>query len=187
MLSDPEIEVRRAAYDTLLYWKENPEVCLFLLKVLEQSAGSKKNDVPVVAALVAVLLASDLPETQRDLGKFLDDYGVKNQDGAAVLIQVADELGNRETSRHCVGAFGSANCFAASFACRRAVIQAMTPVCRPQAIEALIALLPDVDGEARGDIVRGPVRNLGPTAWHESRGLACLVEKPPGSSSSFRR
>ena len=42
VLSDPEIEVRRAAYDTLLYWKENPEVCLFLLKVLEREARQQE-------------------------------------------------------------------------------------------------------------------------------------------------
>ena len=79
---------------------------------------------------MAVLLASDLPETQRDFGKFLDDYGVKNQDGAAVLIQVADELGQQgdEQALASLGRLTRLKCFAASFACRRAVIQAMTLV-----------------------------------------------------------
>ncbi len=55
-------------------------------------------------------------------------------------------------------------CFSETFACRRAVVQAIVAVRRPEAVESLIALLPEVDGEVRGDVLRHLAALSG--QWH---------------------
>jgi hypothetical protein len=41
-----------------------------------------------------------------------------------------------------------------TYACRRAVIQSLIEVRRPEAVTALVACLPKLDGEVRGDVVQ---------------------------------
>jgi hypothetical protein len=173
LLIDPAREVRHAAYDTLLGWKDQREVCLFLLKNLQQETRSKQGELPVVMALTAVLLASDLPDTQRDVTKLLDDYVAKGQDGASFVTTLADELGQQDSPQALASLqrMIALKCFSSTFACRRAVIQNIIRIRLPQAVERLIELLPQVDGEARGDIVRylaelsGEQHGINRTAW----------------------
>jgi hypothetical protein len=58
-----------------------------------------------------------------------------------------------------------------TYACRRAVIQALIEVRRPEAVAALVACLPKLDGEVRGDVIRfleeisGQRNGLDVNAW----------------------
>ena len=106
--------------------------------------------------VLAVLLASDLPETQQRLRKFLETWLAKSNEGALLVAAVADELGLRADAQSfaTLKKLTQQKCFADFFVCRRAVVQAMIRVRTIESVEALLALLPKVDGEVRGDIVR---------------------------------
>ncbi len=137
--ADPAAEVLQAAYEALLAGKDDNDACVFLLKNLSKEIHAKKIGIRLVAPLIAVLLASDLPDTQRDLGKFLDQYVVPTGDGVLAIATVADELG-RQADRQALASLQrmtELKCFAKVFACRRAVIQAMIRVRLPQAVGAL--------------------------------------------------
>ena len=154
-LTDSAPAVRRIAYRTLLAWKDDQQIAAFLLRTLNKESRAKKKGASCVVPLAAILLASELPDIQRDLSKFLDAYAT-SQKGAAALIGVADELGAQAeaSSLASLCRMTELKCFADSFACRRAVVQAMVLIREPEAIDALIALLPKVDGEVRGDVLR---------------------------------
>jgi len=162
-LADREPDVRRAAYETLLGWKDDAQVGDFLLKTFQHDAAPKKTDprprknsAPTTVPVLAVLLASDLPETEQRLRKFLETWLAKSQEGALMVGTVADELGlladvqALATLKKLTGQ----ECFTECFACRRAVVQAMIRIRTTESVGALLALLPKVDGEVRGDIVR---------------------------------
>ena len=149
--TDPAAEVRCAAYETLLTWKDDREVCVLLLKSLKRETLSKKGDIQLCTSLMAVLVASELPETQDDLSNL-----ATSRDGIVTVTMVADELGRQggEQALTSLQRMSEVKCFARSFAYRRAVVQAMIGIRLPQAVEHLIMLLPRLDGQVRGDVVR---------------------------------
>ncbi|MGD0654432.1 MAG: VWA domain-containing protein [Thermoguttaceae bacterium] len=155
-LTDPAEEVRRAVYETLLTWRDDRQVDVFLLKVLEKETRANKGGTSFAAPLIAVLFASKLPDTQHDLFKFLDAYASASQEGIAAIITAADELGKQgdEQSLASLRKMTRLKCFSSVFALRRAVVQAIILIRLPEAVQALTSLLPDVDGEVRGDILR---------------------------------
>jgi hypothetical protein len=173
--TDPAEDVRRAAYETLLTWKDDRQVNLFLLKALEKETRSNKGGMMLVAPLIAVLLASESADTQQELDKFLDGYVAAPKDGVSALAIVADELGKQadKQSLESLKKMTRLKCFSGTFAIRRAVVQAIILVHLPGAIQELISLLPDVDGEICGDILRHLAavsgRSFGPDgkAWLE--------------------
>jgi hypothetical protein len=162
-LADRAEEVRRAAYETLLVWKDDPEVCDLLLKTLDREGRDKKAGIAVVPPLIAILLASDLANTEAELNQFVETYLARSKDAVAAVTAVADELGNQadEQAFHSLRKLARLKCFSESFACRRATVQAMIQIRRPEAIEALLALLPRTEGEICGDIVRHLTRISG--------------------------
>ena len=110
----------------------------------------------IAASLLAVLVASDTPETQHDLKKLLDGSVATGHASAVVVVAVADALGS-QGDKEAVTALrrlSQPKYFADVFACRRAVVQALAMIRLPEAIDVLVALLPKMDGEVRGDIVR---------------------------------
>lgn len=174
-LADPADQVRRAAYETLLVWKDDRQAVAILLKTLERETRANKGSMTLIAPIIAVLLASELPDTQQDLAKFLDGYAAASNDGVAAIAIVADELGKQADKQSLVSLkrMTRLKCFTGTFAIRRAVVQAMILVRLPEAIQELMSLLPDVDGEVRADILRHLAavsgRSFGPDgkAWLE--------------------
>jgi hypothetical protein len=154
-LKDRAPEVRRAAYEMLLGWKDDDRVCNYLLTTLDRESRAQ-GGAGVAAPLVAVLLASELPDAQRGLGKFLETYLAKSKEGVGVVASVADELGTEgdEQAIAALERLAQQKCFSESFACRRASVQAMIRIRRPQAVAALITLLPGLEGEVRAEVVR---------------------------------
>ena len=155
-LTDADADVRCAAYETLLGWKDDAQVGDFLLKSLKRDNTTKKSGIPTAVPVLAILLASDLPETQQRLRKFLDTWLAKSKEAAPILGTVADELGLRADlqSFATLKKLTEQKWFNDFFACRRAVIQAMIRLRTTESLAALIVLLPKIDGEVRGDIVR---------------------------------
>jgi HEAT repeat protein len=149
-LADPEDEVRRAAYEALLTWTGDRQTEIFLLTTLEKETRANKENITLIAPIIGVLIASELPETQHDLSKFLDGYTASSQNGIAAIILVADELGKQadKQSLASLQKIAALKCFSDSFACRRAVIQSMILIHQPKAVEALIALLPETEAKS---------------------------------------
>jgi hypothetical protein len=181
-LADSATEVRRLAYRTLFAWKDDRQIAPFLLKALNKESRAKKQGTSLFVPVAAVLLASELPDTKRDLTKFLGIYAA-SPEGKAALIAVADELAAQaeqssddqsaddESSLASLRPMTELKCFADSFAVRRAVVQAIARIRRPEAIDLLLALLPKLDGEVRGDVLRrlaavaGQWLGSDPKAW----------------------
>jgi hypothetical protein len=167
-LADPAEAVRRAAYEALLTWRNDRQVDIFLLKTLEKETRGNKTGSLFIAPMIAVLLASNLPDTERDIEKFLDAYAPASQEGIAAIITAADELGKQggEQSFESLGKMVKLKCFSSTFAIRRAVVQALILIRLPESVGLLVSIMPDVDGEIRADILR----RLGAVAgqWHGS-------------------
>ena len=155
-LLDSKVEIQRAAYETLLTWKERREVCIYLSRILDKEIKGKKTRLPLAGSLLAVLLASDTPETQRDLKKQLDGFVGKGHEAAPVIVTVADAWGDQgdQQAVTALKRMTGLKFFSDVFACRRAVAQALCAIRLPEAVDALMDLFPKIDGEVRGDVVR---------------------------------
>ena len=165
--ADSAEEVRRAAYETLLTWKNDRQVDILLLKALEKETRTNKQGVTLSAPLIAVLLASESAETRQELDKFLDAYTGTAKNGTvaeakigaaplAAIITVADELGKLGDRQSLLSLkrLTGLKCFSGNYAIRRAVVQAIILIHSREAVQEQISLLPEVDGEIRGDILR---------------------------------
>ncbi len=172
-LTDPAEEVRRAAYHTLLAWKDKRAVNPFLMRMFNAEVRGKKGNIQVAVPLLAVLLASNLPETKHDLARLMKGYAAAGSEGVNLITTAADGLGkeNDQQSVTILQRMSKLTCFSETFACRRAIVQAMVAIRLPESIDALIELLPKVDGEARGDMLRhlanvsGEQYGAHPEAW----------------------
>ena len=151
VLNDSSADVRRAAADALLTWKDDREVCVFLLKSLKQEFLGKKNNPQVGVPLLMALAASELPETRDDLNKFS-----ASREGLLAVAMVADELGKRGDERALTSLkrMSELKCFSSTYACRRAIVGAMISIRTRPSLDALLTLLPHLDGEVRGDVLR---------------------------------
>jgi len=176
VLLDPAEEVRRAARQTLLAWRDRAEVGEFLLVSLEREKRSAGARVEVLAPLMGVLLAWNQPDCRSGAEKLIEASLANSKPCLLAVIAVADELALPSgTERGALEALGVLKRLArlppvwATFAARRAVVQAMIRIRRPQALETLIELLPNADGEVGADIVRH---------------LAAVTEQPHGTDAA---
>ena len=64
-------------------------------KTPRREVHSKKGRPALIEPLVAVLLASEIPEIQRDVKQLIDGRLASSADGPATLIAVADALGKQ--------------------------------------------------------------------------------------------
>lgn len=146
-------EVREAALKTLFSFKDDPQVCEYLLQTLNRDKARKMPE-EASDALLLVLLSSELPEVQEDLFAFLDAAGSQPRSGPPLSLVLADSLGQRgdEASAAALVRLASCDSFGKHFAFRRAVIQALSQIRHAAAIDAMLEILPKVEGEARADI-----------------------------------
>ena len=98
-LADSLPEVRQAACETLLAWKDDREVAAFLLTALAKEKTGRRNAALILAPLLTVLLASDVPDVPRELDKSLAAAIKTTPDAIATLIALADELGEQGDKR----------------------------------------------------------------------------------------
>jgi hypothetical protein len=152
-------ENRRVACRMLLTWMDQPEVSDYLLKIVEKKGRSKTptvSDAQTLRLLLMVLAASDQADVQHDLEKLVTAYLAASKNNLPTLLAVADELGNQgdsvavATLRH----LSAWKQFTAIFAFRRAVVQGLIRCRRADAIDALVGLLGQIDGEVYGNAVQ---------------------------------
>ena len=158
-LDDRLPEVRGAAYQTLLGWKDQREVSDYLLKIAGKKGHGKTSavgDAPSLVPLLMVLAASDQADVQRGLEKFVTSHLAGSKNNLAPLLAMADQLGEQgdaaavATLRHLT----AWKQFTTVFAFRRAVVQGLIHCRQVEAIDALVGLLGQVDGEVHGDVVQ---------------------------------
>ncbi|HUY89970.1 MAG TPA: VWA domain-containing protein [Pirellulales bacterium] len=154
-LTSPFEDVRHASYRTLLGEVDRQEVCEVLAANVEKSLRKSAAE-PAVCGMLGVLLASELEPVQEQTAKLLALAARQPGAGWEVLTALADELGSEGGARSVKSlvTLSEQPLFGQIFAARRAVVQALTRIESPEAIDALIAILSRVQGEVRGDIAK---------------------------------
>jgi hypothetical protein len=146
-------DVQKAALQSLLKFSQTREVCDYLKADLAKDVKKGQIDASGTAAL-AVLLASDIPEIQKDVRSSLDKI-MASPDGALRLVTLVDALG-------AAGDDGGLKALLKvrevplfqKFGPRRALAQALVQFRNPDAVTALIDILRTVQGETRVEISR---------------------------------
>lgn len=154
-LTSPFEDVRHASFRTLLGETNNEEVCNVLAANVEKSLR-KGPAAPAVCGMLGVLLASELEPIKNETTELLSLAAKQPGPGWAVLTGLADELGleGDERSIKSLVKLSEHPLFGNVFAARRAVVQALRRIERPEAIDALIEILSRAHGEVRGDIAK---------------------------------
>jgi hypothetical protein len=154
-LRDASPEVRVAAYETLRTYADDSDICNLLFASLRKAVKAKGVSQGA-DVLLAVLLASEEESVVNDVSTFLDKQMISAPNGAALVALTADNLGLHGEPQDLppLKKLTTTKLFQDNFAVRRAVVQAIMRVREPATIELLIALLGDLKGEARGDIVQ---------------------------------
>lgn len=154
-LTSPFEDVRHGSYRTLLADTESEEVCDVLIDHAQKALRKGTADWST-CGIVAVLLASKLEPVEETVNELLDKAARQGGIGWELLVNVADELGLEGDDR-CVKSLVKLSeqpLFDGLFGARRAIIQALTRIERPEAIDALISILGRTNGEVRLDIGR---------------------------------
>lgn len=148
-------DVRAAAYETLLSYKENEEVTASFLTQAEKEI---KRGVPrdETGTMLAVALASHTAATEERALRVLDSAVAQPKGGLLLVVTLADALGAEASpsSLATLVKISRRPIFDEQFAVRRSVVQALTKIEETDAIDALVNLLAKAQGEVRGDIVR---------------------------------
>lgn len=154
-LTSPYEDVRHASYRTLLGEVDKQEVCDVLAANVEKSLR-KQTATPATCGMLGVLLASELDPIKAETTELLTLAAKQPGPGWEVLTGLADELGleGDERSVKSLVKLSEHPLFAQVFAARRAIVQALRRIERPEAIDALIEILGRVQGEVRGDIAK---------------------------------
>ncbi|HUY92488.1 MAG TPA: HEAT repeat domain-containing protein [Pirellulales bacterium] len=196
-------EVRKASYETLLEFKNNEQVCDYLFDTIKKDM---KKGMPRdgASAVLGVVLAADSPSVQKQAEAVLEEAAKQPKGGLLLLVTLADGLGQQgdPTSLATLLKLSKLPLFENEFAVRRSVVLALTNVQEPEAVDALIDMLGQLQGEVRGDIARyltsisGEQHELDAAAWLEwwkanregfqfpLRGQKVVVAKPKPQSMS---
>ncbi len=172
-LNDEAREVREAAYETLLKFSGNEEICNYFLDYLNRSA--RKGDLNERAVpMLAALLASPVDEVDLGTRELLDVVLDKSKKGELLVTELADELGNRdaEDSVPPLVKLSKSQMFVDHFGVRRAVVDALIRLDRLSAVDELIRFLVDVQGEARADILKYLTAITGQNFLNDSKAWA---------------
>ena len=154
-LRDNDEAVRRAAYETLLTYKDSQEVCDAFIDTLNRDARKKRVE-PQTPLLLAVLLSSGLENIQQSAMRYFDESLAASREGPAFVADMADKLaahGGADDVRP-LERLMQTKLYQQHFFVRRAVIRAATAIPETPAIDLLLEKLSSTEGEIRADIVQ---------------------------------
>jgi hypothetical protein len=154
-LASPDDEVHRAAYETLLKFKADKDICRCLQETIETRLEKGHGDREASGAL-GVLLASDSADAVKAAQSLLERVSRAGKSGLPVLVLLADDLGSQADE---IGLRGLLKLmqlppFPVEFSLRRAIVQNLAGIRKREAIGALLSILPSAAGEVRADIVQ---------------------------------
>ena len=150
-------EVYQAAYETLFEFKDNSDVCAFLLVTVTKESR-RNGGTDTTPMLLAVLLGSDLPEVERDVLALMETLG-STPDGLFAAERLVDGLGEhaRADDAARLKKLIKLKIYEREFGFRRAVAQAAGKIEDPAGIDVLVEMLKGpngVNGEVAADIVQ---------------------------------
>lgn len=147
---DPSPAVRSTAGEVLFSFKDHARLRPAL------RAELKKEINETTSILLAAWLAGADARERQEMIDGLNKLYLKRPEGHYSLFTVADWLATQQYGSAVVvlSAFADLDPFKRQFAFRRCVVMALTGVRHPEAVDRLVALLPQVDGEVRADIIR---------------------------------
>lgn len=153
-LSDQAIEVRKAAYQSLLRQRAEPEIadCLGQEFTRACKAGLTSQTVALVALAAA---ATDEPIREEVIKTLNGTLGTPKADALlmADLIDNLAEEGSRD-SLAVLDTFRQTAHFRSHIGFRRTVVQALTRMRHKQAIDTLVELFPTLQGEMLNDALQ---------------------------------
>ena len=152
-LVDPAPEIRQAAYDALLKFRNHREATDFVLQRVRKPARGPLNDA-IGPLLYAFLLSSDLPEVYEPALSLLDEGANAGKLAPAFAVNMADMLAVHHQALDVVALTRLTDTNLGShFVVRRTVVRALSLVDDKSAIDALIGLLDKFRGEAQADVM----------------------------------
>ncbi|HEX4130670.1 MAG TPA: VWA domain-containing protein [Pirellulales bacterium] len=188
-LVDDVEQNRRTAYDTLLKINRQQEVCDFLIAQLNvESRRGRPGPVPVM--VMGVLLSSPIENIDRSTMRYLDEDLPTVKDGGAFLVFLADLLamhGDLADLAPLVK-ITRTRLFEQEFGVRRATLAAFSCIEHNEAIDALVTLLPKLEGEAHADAYEHLARVSGQKFpendqwakwWKENKATFVYPKLPP--------
>lgn len=147
-------DVRYGCYRVLLEDGESETVCDFLLERATKAFRNGAVDWST-CGIFGALLASDLEPVEQKTSELLQRAARQPGLGWELLVNLADEFGSQgnDQSLKSLVKLSKQPLFEV-FAARRAIVQALMRIERPEAIDALISILSRTQGEVRADIGR---------------------------------
>lgn len=152
--SDPEPQVRTATQHGLAKLAENSAVSKFLLDDLKRLLR-KPGTEQLVAELFRALAGPEDEDLQVELIKLLDEYLRTPKGNVLLPMSLIDDFGTQGDTKaaRSVTLLARAKPFESKFGYRRCLIQAMTRIRDPLAMDFLIEHLPKLKGLAEHDAI----------------------------------
>ncbi len=152
--ADEDESVRLATRAALGKLADDSLVNRFLVDELKRSLR-KTMATEVSVELLRALLVSNVEDRQSELLTFIDEYLATPKGNLLVPMTVIDDFAEQGTADavRSVTLLAKASVFETHFGYRRCVVQAMTKIRRPEAVDFLIKLLPKTDGLIQYDVV----------------------------------
>lgn len=152
-LHDTNPEVVQAAFQTLLTYRNQPEIVPLLIQTLRKDAAQVDGSF---LALLTVVANSDLPQAKEQLVLLVDMTIGTNPRRWQKLTVKMDQLvqGGGPKALAALQVLRQSQPFQKDFGFRRAVVQATISLRTPEAVDELIQWLESLEGEARGDVMR---------------------------------
>lgn len=151
------MEVHEAAYETLVTFKDDQEICDYLLATVTKDS-SRRGGVETTAMLLAVLLGSDLPDVERGVLALLENLG-GTPDGlyaAETLIDGLGQHGKPEDAAR-LKKLMKLKVYDREFGFRRALAAAASKIEDPTGVDVLISMITaksPINGEIAADVVQ---------------------------------
>ena len=152
---DDDPKVRLATRAALRKLASDSIVCGYLIDQLKKSIR-KKGSNDATTELFRALLAVDAADRQADLEKFVEEFVSSFKSNLLVPITMIDEFAEQGDvdAVHSIAMLSKARIFETDFGYRRSIVQAMTHIKKPEAVDFLIQLLPTTEGLIQHDVVR---------------------------------
>jgi hypothetical protein len=155
-ISDPEISVRIATQNRLRELANDETVQQFLFDELKKSFRKPPANDSNAIELLRALVPTEYESQQSDLLKILDEFLASPKAHLLVPMTVIDDYGTQgdAESFRSVALLAQTKTFQDNFGYRRCVVQAMSQIRQPEAIEFLIDLLPKTQGLIQYDVIQ---------------------------------
>ncbi|HEY2838101.1 MAG TPA: VWA domain-containing protein [Pirellulales bacterium] len=151
------IEVHEAAYETLLEFKDDPEICDYLLATVTKDS-TRRNGLDTTPMLLAVLLGSDLTEVETDVLSLLENLAA-SPDGLYAAERLVDGLGEHAQADDAarLKKLLKLKAYDREFGFRRAMAAAAGKIEDPAGVDVLISMITaktPLNGEVAADVVQ---------------------------------